>query len=149
MRMQTDTLGAVRSNDAGPPGTGCKVGTEGPVRGLGALEAAVMAVLWDSEAPLPVRGVMDALTWDKPLAYTTVMTVLDNLHRKEYVERTMHGRAYQYRPTLSRGEAAADAIRQVLDEAVDPQAVLLHFASTVTDDESKVLRSGLNRRKRR
>ena len=42
-----------------------------------------------------------------------------------------------------------DAIRQVLNEAVDPEAVLMHFASTVTDDESKVLRSGLNRRKRR
>ena len=118
------------------------------MRGLGALEAAVMGVLWSTEAPLPVRGVMEALTWPKPLAYTTVMTVLDNLHRKQYVERTMHGRAYLYRPTLSRGEAAADAIRQVLDEAVDPEAVLLHFASTVTDDESKVLRSGLNRRKR-
>lgn len=121
--------------------------TEEAVRGLGALEAAVMGVLWDSEVPMPVRGVIDALSWPKPLAYTTVMTVLDNLHRKEYVERTMHGRAYQYRPALSRGEAAADAIRQVLNEAVDPEAVLLHFASTVTDDESRVLRSGLNRRK--
>lgn len=118
------------------------------MRGLGALEAAVMGVLWSTDPPLPVRGVMEVLTWPKPLAYTTVMTVLDNLHRKGYVERTMHGRAYLYRPTMSRGEAAADAIRQVLDEAVDPEAVLLHFASTVTDDESKVLRSGLNRRKR-
>lgn len=53
-----------------------------------------------------------------------------------------------HRPTLSRGEAVADAIRQVLNESVDPEAVLLHFASTVTDDESKVLRSGLRRRKR-
>jgi len=118
------------------------------VRGLGALEAAVMGVLWDTEAPLPVRGVMDALTWDKPLAYTTVMTVLQNLYRKGYVERTMRGRAYLYRPTLSRDEVATGAIRQVLNEAVDPEAVLLQFASTVTDDESNVLRSGLNRRKR-
>jgi predicted transcriptional regulator len=119
------------------------------MRGLGALEAAVMDVLWNAEAPLPVRGVLEGLTWPKPLAYTTVMTVLDNLHRKGYVERSMQSRAYFYHPTVGRGEAAADAIRQVLNEAVDPEAVLMHFASTVTDEELKVLRSGLNRRNRR
>jgi predicted transcriptional regulator len=119
------------------------------MRGLGALEAAVMDVLWNAEVPLPVRGVLDGLTWSKPLAYTTVMTVLDNLHRKGYVDRSMQSRAYFYHPTVGRGEAAADAIRQVLNEAVDPEAVLMHFASTVTDDELKVLRTGLNRRNRR
>lgn len=119
------------------------------MRGLGALEAVVMDVLWNAEAPLPVRGVLEGLTWPKQLAYTTVMTVLDNLYRKGYVEREMQSHAYQYHPAVTRGEAAADAIRKVLNEAVDPEAVLMHFASTVSDDESKVLRSGLNRRKRR
>jgi predicted transcriptional regulator len=118
------------------------------MRALGALEAAVMDVLWQAAAPLPVREVMRALTWPKPLAYTTVMTVLDNLHRKGYVERSLQGRAYFYRPAVDRGEVAAEAIRQVLNEAADPEAVLLHFASTVTDDESKALRSGLRRRRR-
>lgn len=119
------------------------------MRGLGALEAAVMDVLWSVKSPLSVRGVLDALTGDRALAYTTVMTVLDNLHRKGYVERSMHSRAYLYHPALSRGQAAADAIRQVLNETTDPEAVLLHFASTATDDESKVLRSGLRRRRPR
>lgn len=123
-------------------------GREASMRALGALEAAVMDVLWQAAAPLPVREVMRALTWPKPLAYTTVMTVLDNLHRKGYVERSLQGRAYFYRPAVDRGEVAAEAIRQVLNEAADPEAVLLHFASTVTDDESKALRSGLRRRRR-
>ena len=118
------------------------------MRGLGALEAAVMDVLWNAEAPLSVRGVLEGLTWPKPLAYTTVMTVLDNVHRKGYVERSMQGRAYLYHPKVARGEAAADAIRQVLNDAVDPEAVLMHFASTVTDEEVRVLRSGLDRRNR-
>lgn len=126
-----------------------RVGEQGEkMRGLGALEAAVMDLMWSAEESLPVRGVLEGLIWPKQLAYTTVMTVLDNLHGKGYVERVMQGHAYQYRPAVTRGAAAADAIRQVLNEASDPEAVLMHFASTVSDDELKVLRSGLNRRKR-
>lgn len=116
--------------------------------GLGALEAAVMEVLWATTGPIPVRAVQERLTSGRPLAYTTVMTVLDNLHRKGFVEREFHGRAYHYRPSTTREETAAAAIRRVLAEAGNPEAVLLHFAATATDSESKVLRSGLNRRRR-
>jgi len=118
------------------------------MRGLGQLEAAVMEVLWSAHSPLPVRGVMDAMT-GRPLAYTTIMTVLDNLHRKDFVARDKHGRAYHYRPALTRGEAWAGAMQDLLHEAGDAEAVLLHFARTVSDGESEVLRSALNRRKRK
>src|SRR5687768_14855028 len=72
-----------------------------PMTGLGELEAAVMAVLWRSPEPLRVRDVQERLTKRRPLAYTTVMTVLHNLHRKGWVVRRMDGRAYRYR--ASRG----------------------------------------------
>ncbi len=118
------------------------------MRGLGQLEATVMEVLWDAEVPLPVRGVLEQLT-GRTLAYTTVMTVLDNLHRKGYVERVKQGRAYHYRAALTRGQAWASAMQDLLHEAGDSEAVLLNFASTVSDGESEVLRSALNRRKRK
>lgn len=116
------------------------------MRGLGELEAAVMDVLWRAEAPLKVRDVLDRLDTGKPLAYTTVMTVLDNLHRKSWVVREMDGRAYRYRPAHSRAEAAARALRAVLDSSGDAEAVLLHFARSVSDQESDVLRKALRRK---
>jgi predicted transcriptional regulator len=117
--------------------------------GLGNLESAIMDVLWRADQPLKVRQVLDTLDTGKKLAYTTVMTVLDILHRKGWVERELDGKAYLYQPSLSRDEAAARALREVLESSGDPEAVLLHFASSVSDRESEVLRNGLRRKSRR
>lgn len=113
---------------------------------LGPLEAAVMDVLWSSGGPLTVREVLDRLHGRRALAYTTVMTVLTNLHRKDVVERQQAGRAFSYRPSVSREEAAAASLREVLEASSDPGSVLLHFARTVSDEESTILRDGLARR---
>jgi predicted transcriptional regulator len=117
--------------------------------GLGDLESAVMAVLWDSAEPLKVRDVLERLRTPKQLAYTTVMTVLDNLHRKGWVQRELDGKAYRYECALSREEAAARALRNVLESSGDPTAVLLHFAQSVSEQESDALRKGLRRKTRR
>ncbi|KXO92866.1 penicillinase repressor [Tsukamurella pulmonis] len=114
----------------------------------GELESAVMQVLWDSEHALKVQEVVDALDTGRALAYTTVMTVLDNLHRKQWVQREKVGKAYFYEPTLSRAEAATQALRDVLDASGDPEAVLLHFTESASDEESKVIRRALRRRSR-
>jgi predicted transcriptional regulator len=71
------------------------------------------------------------------------MTVLDNLHRKGWVQREMDGRAYRYRPTATREEATARALRALLDASGDAEAVLLQFANCVTERESQVLRRAL------
>jgi predicted transcriptional regulator len=119
------------------------------MQGLGELEAAVMDVLWHAQEPLKVRDVMGRLDTGKTLAYTTVMTVLDNLFRKGWVERDLNGKAYFYEPVLSREEAAARALREVLDSSGDPEGVLMHFAATATKEESDVLRSVLRKRRAR
>ena len=113
---------------------------------LGKLEAAVMDILWSSDGSLTVRDVLERMPPQRNLAYTTVMTVLSNLHRKEMVDREPAGRAYSYRPTLTRQGAAAASLREILDASEDPQSVLLHFAETATDEESSVLREALERR---
>lgn len=110
---------------------------------LGELEAAVMDVLWTGDAPCRVRDVRRHLAPTRPLAYTTVMTVLDNLHRKGWVQRELDGRAYLYRPAASREEETARALRDLLDAAGDTEAVLLHFARSVSERESAVLRDAL------
>jgi len=113
---------------------------------LGKLEAAVMGVLWSADGALTVREVMERLPVQRNLAYTTVMTVLSNLHRKGIVQRQAVGRAYSYLPVRSREAAAAASLREILDASDDPRSVLLHFAETATDEESEVLRSGLAKR---
>ncbi|QGK70231.1 BlaI/MecI/CopY family transcriptional regulator [Allosaccharopolyspora coralli] len=116
------------------------------MQGLGDLEGAVMDVLWRAYGPMSVREVLSELNTTRDLAYTTVMTVMDNLHRKGWVEREMHNRAYQYTPAEGREEAAARTLRELLDASGSPQAVLLHFAKSVSEDESAALRRGLRRR---
>ena len=113
---------------------------------LGTLEAAVMDVLWTAGGALTVREVLERLPVQRNLAYTTVMTVLGNLHRKGVVERDPAGRAYQYRASASREAAAAASLREILDATDDPRSVLLHFAETASDEETSVLRDALARR---
>jgi predicted transcriptional regulator len=117
------------------------------MRGLGDLEAAVMSVLWEAAEPMKVRDVLERLDTGKPLAYTTVMTVMDNLFRKQWVERELHGKAYLYEAAFSREEASARALREVLDSSVDPTAVLAHFVASVSDEETEILRGELRKKR--
>lgn len=108
-----------------------------------------MDILWDAPGEaLRVRDVLDRLPGDPPRAYTTVMTVLDNLHRKGWTERQSDGRGYRYFPAQPRVHAVAQAIREVLDSVEDTEAVLLHFAENITELEAAVLRRALRRRPR-
>ncbi|GEL20645.1 BlaI/MecI/CopY family transcriptional regulator [Pseudonocardia asaccharolytica] len=117
------------------------------MRGLGELEATVMDLLWATDRPLLVREVRETLeAHGRPLAYTTVMTVLDKLHGKDWVRRERVGRAWAYRPAHSRAEAGAQVLREVLDASGDPERVLLHFARTISRRESALLRRALGER---
>jgi predicted transcriptional regulator len=119
------------------------------MHGLGELEAAVMDVLWHEGTPLKVRDVLERLDTGRQLAYTTVMTVLDNLHRKQWVERELDGKAYLYEAVMTREEAAARALRDILDTSGDPQGVLMHFVASVSDEETDIMRGALRKKRRR
>ena len=68
---------------------------------LGPLEWRVLESLWVRPAPASVRD----LTPDFPeIAYTTLMTTLDRLHRKGVLQRMKQGRAFFYQPRLTRPE---------------------------------------------
>jgi predicted transcriptional regulator len=119
------------------------------VYGLGELESAIMDVLWRTDDPVKVRDVLERLDTGRTLAYTTVMTVLDNLHRKQWVRRELEGKAYRYRPALSREEAASRTLRAILESSGDAEAVLMHFAGSISDGEKEALRKGMRRKARR
>ncbi len=77
------------------------------------LELEIMNVLWET-GPASVQTVQSRLT-DRKLAYTTVQTMLNVLHRKGRVKRQLKERAYLYRPLVSRQTAATQAIGEMLD----------------------------------
>ena len=77
------------------------------------LELEIMKVLWDT-GPANVQTVQAKLA-SRELAYTTVQTMLNVLHRKGRVKRQLKERAYLYRPVLSRQKAAASAVAEMLD----------------------------------
>lgn len=110
---------------------------------MGQLETTVMDRLWGWDRPVVVREVLEDLQRDRTIAYTTVMTVLDNLHRKGLVTREMEGRAYRYRPTRTREQHTAALMDQVLTSSSDPGATLQHFVGQMTPDEITALREAL------
>lgn len=116
------------------------------VRQFGVLESAIMNVLWSrpaDQAAMTVREVRESLRLDRPLAYTTVMTVLDNLHRKGVLRRERDARAWRYTPVASREAYAAAAMTEMLSASSDPQAVCLHLVSQLSPQEAGLLRAAL------
>jgi len=109
--------------------------------GLGELERRVMDVLWGSlGTPLTGRQVADQLP-DR--AYTTVLTILERLRRKNMVERTTKGRAHRFAASASRETYMAELMVEALGSAQDRQAVLVRFAEVVSPEEAVVLRRAL------
>ena len=85
-----------------------------PQQQLTPLELQIMNVLWDY-GPSNVQAVQENLAGSPKLAYTTVQTMLNVLHRKGRVRRRLRGRAYDYAPVLTREKAANNAIGDMID----------------------------------
>jgi predicted transcriptional regulator len=77
------------------------------------LELEIMNVLWET-GPANVQSVQARIT-GRELAYTTVQTMLNVLHRKGKVKRQLKDRAYFYRPVFSRQKAVTQAVGEMLD----------------------------------
>lgn len=110
------------------------------MRQLGSLEAEVMQRLWDANRPMAVRDVLDELQRYRDIAYTTVMTVLDNLHHKDLVVRSKQGRAYVYSPAQTREERTADLMGEALTSGGDRGVALLRFVEQMSPGEVAELR---------
>jgi len=119
------------------------------VRPLGDLEAQVMQRIWARSEAVTVRDIVGDLERDRPIAYTTVMTVMDNLHKKGWLRRRAHGRAYRYEPTISGAEYSAGLMRQALATAADRTAALTHFLGELSADEADALDEVYRRHARR
>lgn len=102
-----------------------------------------MDCVWELNTAVSVRDVLDVLQRGRQIAYTTVMTVMENLHRKGMLQRELHGRAYRYRHVHSREQHTTQMIGQVLASSRDRTATLLHFVDQMDPEEVARLREAL------
>ncbi len=114
------------------------------LRGLGELERAIMEVIWAADGPVTGRAVVDELTRNRSLAYTTVLTVMDRLVRKGMLRRQRHGRAHTYQAATTRAAYTAELMASVLGSSQDRPAVLLHFVEQIPPDQAAALQAALD-----
>ena len=113
------------------------------MRQFGELEAVIMDRLWEWGRPALVREVVDDLSRDRSIAYTTVMTVMENLHRKGWLRRERDGRAWRYEPTGSRSGYTAALMNDALATSSDRRTALAHFVLQMSPHDAALLREAL------
>ena len=113
------------------------------MRRLGDLEAEIMDRLWRWERPATVREVVDDINKERPLAYTTVMTVTNILYTKGWLLRGKQGRAWMYTPVRSREEYAAALMEDGRGTSENRPVALTHFVQQLNPDEISALRKAL------
>jgi len=91
---------------------------------LGELELAIMLVVWKRESAT-VRDVVAALIKKRPLAYTTIMTVMGRLANKGLLVAEKRGKTHHYRAARTREEFEAQAAGQMV------QALITDFGGEI------------------
>lgn len=106
---------------------------------MGELEDAVMTRVWKWNRPVTVREVLEDLQQGRSIAYTTVMTVLDNLHQKGWVRREAEGRAYRYEAVSTRAAYAAALMNDAWAQSDNPAAALVAFFGMMSEEQRHAL----------
>ncbi len=106
-------------------------------------ELAIMKVVWRLETAT-VRDVYEALRKTRPIAYTTVMTMMKVLEDKGYLQKTMVERAHVYKPTKPRSQVVGALVRDFVDRVFDgaSESLLLHLAkdARLTERQRKAVK---------
>ncbi|MEU0817032.1 BlaI/MecI/CopY family transcriptional regulator [Streptomyces mirabilis] len=113
-------------------------------RPLGELEDAVMTRVWKWNRPVTVREVLEDLQQERSIAYTTVMTVLDNLHQKGWVRREAEGRAYRYEAVSTRAAYSAALMNDAWSQSDNPAAALVAFFGMMSQEQRRALRDAVH-----
>jgi predicted transcriptional regulator len=111
-----------------------------PSTQLGPLEQELLSALW-MRGSATVREMIDAGGID--LAYTTVMTTLDRLYKKQLLNRSAEGRAFRYFPRYTQEElekaAVGEAVRQLLGSGEAAALPLSYLVEAVSEHDAGLL----------
>ncbi|MFD7995376.1 BlaI/MecI/CopY family transcriptional regulator [Streptomyces mexicanus] len=102
-----------------------------------------MTRVWKWNRPVTVREVLEDLQRERSIAYTTVMTVLDNLHQKGWVRREAEGRAYRYEAVSTRAAYAAALMNDAWSQSDNAAAALVAFFGMMSDEQRQALRDAV------
>ena len=106
-------------------------------------ELAIMKVIWRHEKTT-VRAVYETLREQRPIAYTTVMTMMNILEEKGYLKKVRVDRAYVYRPARAQQQVVKQMVTDFVDRVFDgaAAALLVHLAkdNRLSKDERKKMR---------
>lgn len=102
-------------------------------------ESRIMDFLWNKEEA-SVRDVMDGIAGETKQAYNTIQTLLGILKDKGFVTTRKEGRAFLYRPLISRGEARNKALKQLIGNAFGGSSAALaqHLLKDSDIDEGEI-----------
>jgi predicted transcriptional regulator len=110
---------------------------------LGARELAIMKIVWKL-GDVSVRDVYETLRTERPVAYTTVMTMMGTLEGKGYLKKRPDGRAFRYRPAHPEGRVISRMVREFIDRVFDGSSrpLLAHLVAEgrLTKEEREELR---------
>jgi len=110
-------------------------------------ELAIMKVVWRKDETT-VRDVYEALQATRPVAYTTVMTMMRILQEKGYLTKATNDRAHVYRPAKPRQQVIGGMVRDFLDRVFDgaSDALLVHLArdNKLTPKQRRIVRQLLD-----
>jgi predicted transcriptional regulator len=105
-------------------------------------ELAIMKVVWSLKRAT-VRQVYETMREGRPIAYTTVMTMMRILEDKGYLKKTLVDRAHLYQPARPRQQVISAMVHDFLDRVFDgaPDRLLVHLAkdNTLTDKQKRIV----------
>lgn len=90
------------------------------------LELDIMKPVW-RQSPITVRDVQDAIRPSRQLAYTTVMTIMDRLFHKGFLNRTLRSRTHYYEPAVDFTEVRDEALQTLINSFFGSKEKLKEF----------------------
>ncbi|MFI9629981.1 BlaI/MecI/CopY family transcriptional regulator [Streptomyces sp. NPDC052042] len=102
-----------------------------------------MTRVWQWNRPVTVREVLEDLQRERSIAYTTVMTVMDNLHQKGWLRREVDGRAYRYTAVSTRAAYSAALMNEAWSRSDNPAAALVAFFGMMSAEQREALRDAM------
>lgn len=119
-------------------------------------ELKIMKIIWE-RGPSTVKDVWEAMSKETPIAYSTVMTIMAILDRKEVLTHGKSSRAFVYRPLISRSRITRNHVRDLIARYFDdkPEDLLAFICmnnlieKVPFKSETSMRRKALNGRKER
>jgi len=103
------------------------------------LELEILKILWE-ESPLLVREVRARLGADRPLAHSSVITMLNIMHRKGFLRRRKAGKSFLFSPKVKKERVTGGMMGDLLSRVFDgsPTAMVLNLLETADLDATEL-----------